>query len=438
MYSVEKWAETAVRILKYENRYFAQNIDSSSVDDFKKLINISIFKIFIENDEVNLNTLEIETPVFYDSCFCDILKLILQNKNFIQNNIKNLKLYLCNSSDFSSSYNYENTIIKNYISQIINLNQNLKKISLCHDNLPLYQSILTSKDFNYSNTLNTIIFSCVNFNREINLNDVFEQLNVLESVHIIYCSFNTSFIQQVVNLTKPFKLKSLFINEILSIESLQLLLQKSGCYLENCGYGFELYNLFLKQKLLELFVKYCRNIKFLDLCEYENQLAYPIFNLIENNKQNLNYLSINIFQVLILSTDITNYISCSSFILKNLGQVLPSRLEYLSLTLRIKANDFCFFLKSSQNTFINKLLINNKEGEDILPYIKKYIMKKRKVKYLAIMDSAFENTSFHYNFNNNDLFCLKDEVEEFRLYDIKVQNYDDSLIGVYNYIKEID
>ncbi|PKK69083.1 hypothetical protein RhiirC2_748999, partial [Rhizophagus irregularis] len=54
------------------------------------------------------------------------------------------------------------------------------------------------------------------------------------------------------------------------------------------------------------------------------------------------------------------------------------------------------FLKNSQNTFIKKLLINNrgskdKEGCDdtndlILSYIKEYIMKKKRVKYLAIIN----------------------------------------------------
>ncbi|RGB40024.1 hypothetical protein C1646_753819 [Rhizophagus diaphanus] len=63
-----------------------------------------------------------------------------------------------------------------------------------------------------------------------------------------------------------------------------------------------------------------------------------------------------------------------------LSQLLPIKLEYLSLTLIIKyENDFEMFLKNSQNTFIKKLLINNRESQDkefrdthdfILSYIK--------------------------------------------------------------------
>ena len=51
----------------------------------------------------------------------------------------------------------------------------------------------------------------------------------------------------------------------------------------------------------------------------------------------------------------------------------------MSLALNININDLEIFLKNSQNTFIKKLLISNKiqeKGGEILPYIKKYIMKK--------------------------------------------------------------
>uniref|UniRef100_U9V3Y4 Uncharacterized protein n=1 Tax=Rhizophagus irregularis (strain DAOM 181602 / DAOM 197198 / MUCL 43194) TaxID=747089 RepID=U9V3Y4_RHIID len=178
----------------------------------------------------------------------------------------------------------------------------------------------------------------------------------------------------------------------MQIDPLKLLLQKYGNYLENfkCGsYG-------IQQQLLELIMKYCRNIKFLDLYE----ITSLVFGLIENIKQNLNHLSINV----------VNYQEYS--ILRNLGQVLPSKLEYLSLALyMIKANDFEVFLKNSQDTFFKKLLINHLIRDhdridfiDILPHIKEYIMKKKRVKYLAI-----KNTSSAFDFREIDLSNLKDE-----------------------------
>src|SRR5687767_8393765 len=152
--------------------------------------------------------------------FNNFLELILQNINIIHN-IKNLNLYIEGSSEL-------------YILQVINLHQNLKKILLeGYDNILTYQSLLLSKDYNYSNTLNTIIFYMVDFRKIINLDEIFEQLNVLESIHLINCILDTGFAQQINNLTKPFKLKSLLISWSSQIESLYLLLQKSGDYLEN-------------------------------------------------------------------------------------------------------------------------------------------------------------------------------------------------------------
>ncbi|PKK76157.1 hypothetical protein RhiirC2_862792 [Rhizophagus irregularis] len=273
---------------------------------------------------------------------------------------------------------------------------------------------------------------------------IFDQLNVLESIHILYCySLDTDFIQQIINLTKPFKLKSLFLDEVLQIDPLKSLLQKSGDFLENFGFGYGL-GLYTsnesKQQLLELIIKYCTNIKFFDLPGFDDQNIYSAFELIKNVEQNLNYLSIDFCKLY----DFYNYdTKLSSIVLKNLGQILPFKLEYLSLTLMINTNDFEIFLKNSQNTFIKKLLISNKmQGgiEVILPYIKKYIMKKNSIKYLAIMETFFENTT-DIIFKSKDLFSLislKDEVKEFGEHNIKVQNYYDLQIQVCEFIKEVD
>ncbi|PKC66282.1 hypothetical protein RhiirA1_459944 [Rhizophagus irregularis] len=182
----------------------------------------------------------------------DILELILQNQNFIHN-VRNLKLLID-----------ENTRIYNLISQMIHLHQNLKKILISND-IYLYQlSLLLSKDYNCSNTLNTIIFYHVEFKLVNNLGEILEQSNVLESVHIFFCSFlNSNLTQQIINLTKPFKLKSLFIViEKSQIEAAQQLLQISGDYLENFWFP---YNASINQQLL----KYCKNIKLLYFGMYE-------------------------------------------------------------------------------------------------------------------------------------------------------------------------
>ncbi|GBC11657.2 hypothetical protein GLOIN_2v1778342 [Rhizophagus irregularis DAOM 181602=DAOM 197198] len=104
------------------------------------------------------------------------------------------------------------------------------------------------------------------------------------------------------------------------------------------------------EQLLELIMKHCKNIKFLDLNINVNQIIYSALNLIENIKQNLNYLSIKTYYNKELS----------SFLLQKLGQIIPPKLEYLDLYLcNVKACDFEVFLKKSQDTFIKKLLISN-------------------------------------------------------------------------------
>ncbi|EXX64736.1 uncharacterized protein OCT59_019119 [Rhizophagus irregularis] len=421
--SIEKWLEANNRTSKFGKGYLAQILDSAS--EFIRLINISIFKLFVEN-EVKLNTLEIETSsASYNTYVEIILEIILQNPNFIHST-KNLKFSILSTS--------EDALIKNHISQILNLHQNLKRILLGYNNLSFYRSLLLLKGFNCSNTLNTITFYHVDFKGIMNFDKVLEELNVLESVHLIYCSsLNTEFAQQIINLTKPFKLKSLFISEISLIESLQLLLQISGDYLENFGCGGYL-NQSFKQQILELIIKHCKNIKYLDVYRIDrHDTSLIVFSLIKNIKQNLNHISISV----------GNYQDYGiELLLQNLVQALPSKLEYLSLDLCIRAIDFKVFLKNSQDTFFKKLVISNIRWEggnyidyiDILPYVKEYIMKNKRVEYLAI-----KNTLIARNTKRNvDLFDLKDEVMEFKLHNIKVLSYIKLSTDIYRFLNEID
>ncbi|UZO17008.1 uncharacterized protein OCT59_008374 [Rhizophagus irregularis] len=345
--SVDKWFESVIRNRKFEIRDLFKDFD---------LVSKLIFKIFIEN-EIKLHTLEIWIPsTYYITYFNEILELILQNQNFIHN-IENLKLYI--------NFYDENMVINNHILKVIHLHQNLKKILIGSGYESLCQSLLLSKDYNCSNTLNTITFYYVDFRVIINLDKILEQLNVLESIHIINCSFlnDNSFTQQIINLSKPFKLKSLILNEVLQFKSFQKLLLKSGDYLEN--FGLELnYGLSSRQALLGLIIKHC--------------------------------------------------------------QALPSKLEYLSLILTVKESDFKAFLENSQDVFINKLLIKLQRGSDnISHYIKEYIMKRERVKYLAIESIK----------DNNQLSDLRDEVMEFN---IRVRSYYDLFISANKFIKNID
>ncbi|CAB5125788.1 unnamed protein product [Rhizophagus irregularis] len=149
------------------------------------------------------------------------------------------------------------------------------------------------------------------------------------------------------------------------------------------------------------------------------QNVYPVLNLIENIKQNLSCLSV--------SCVLDN--STSSILLQNLGQILPSKLEYLDLTLGIEISDFKVFLKNTQGTFIKKLLIRDsirKANYDLLPYIKKNIMKEKRVKYLNFR-----------NFNK-ELFDYRDIVKEFKSHNIIVQKYNDLHFDIYQFMRKLD
>ncbi|GES79291.1 hypothetical protein GLOIN_2v1784886 [Rhizophagus clarus] len=445
-HSVEKWF-AAVRTSttrEQHSRFFIRdtNLTRTQISNITKLIYKLLLVTLIKN-EVNLYSYEVTLLSRMEfEYFDEIFDLISENPNFIYN-IKNFKLdfdevtdnvkkfleFLCsNCNSISSlyflfpSYNYNNNypIIEKSLSQIIQSQENLKKILLGFNAYcPLYNSLISLKYPNCSNTLNTIIFYYTNFKNITVLNEVFNELNVLESIHIVYCySLDTKFIQQICNITKPFKLKSLFLHEKLQTESLELLIQKSGNYLENFGVTNS-----QSQQLLQLVIKYCSKIKYLGSIKLNNESIHLVLDLIRNITQNLNYLNIN-------HIDYSDN-KFSSIILRNLGQVLPVKLEYINLSLTIIIEDLEVFLINSQNSFIKKLLISNTKKEEvksIFPCIKEHIMKKERVKYLAIIET--------FRGKNADLFSLKDMVREFQSHDIEILKYSDSFINIYDFIRE--
>ncbi|GBC25161.2 hypothetical protein GLOIN_2v1872452 [Rhizophagus irregularis DAOM 181602=DAOM 197198] len=219
--------------------------------------------------------------------FYPFLKFLHSNCNSISSLNINIKLFFYNNNNSDVGITL---LSEEHLPKIINSQKNLRKISFegCI-NFPLYHSLLSLKNSNCSNTLNTIIFHHINFKDITNiLIEVFEQLNVLESIHIIYCSLDSDFVEKIINVTKPFKLKSLFISGNLQIEPIESLLQKSGGYLENFGSGSE------SNQLFKLIMKYCPKIKYFDLFDLDNchDNITTAFNLIKNIENTLNYLSI--------------------------------------------------------------------------------------------------------------------------------------------------
>ncbi|POG77015.1 uncharacterized protein OCT59_005933 [Rhizophagus irregularis] len=412
---------------------------NNNVFPSKTLFNYSYFiKLFIEN-EVKLKTFEIEISYNYlmnKRNFNKIFRLILQNPKFISN-IKNLKLHFdkeivkykfdynflkcfyhhCNLisslhirfSEYESFRNNHITI-ENQLSQIINSQKNLEKII-----------------FKLDNSTST--------NNNISL------YNIIESIHILECLiFNSNFIQQIIDLNK-FKLTSLFIRDEttrdknLQIELMQLLFQKFGEYLENIGFGSYVDDV-LKYRALEFINNYCKKIKFFDTCSISSVKKVHI--ALDSVGQNLNYFSIYIFY-----NHDENYKLTMEMILR-LAHVLPCKLEYLNLSFTgtpIRKNIWEVFFKSLGHIFIKKLLFRiNNLFDHILPYIKEYIMKEKRVEYLAIeahIEIQVGSGTYNIYRHNKELFTMTDELKEFESYNIKVREYSDLCIRAYEFIDEM-
>ncbi|POG77070.1 hypothetical protein GLOIN_2v1550842, partial [Rhizophagus irregularis DAOM 181602=DAOM 197198] len=236
--------------------------------------------------------------------------------------------------------------IEKQLSQIINSQKNLEKIIFSHD-INKYTSRVSGNsirlyniigDSNSSKPLKIIIFYRIDFRNILHIKKAFEQLYVLESIHILECLiFNSNFIQQIIDLDKPLKLISLFImnendqrslfmsdeDRNLQIESMQLLFQKSGEYLENIGIDSYV-NDVLKCRALEFINNYCERIKFFDIHMSNIQKVHIVLDSVKIFGQNLNYFSIGVF---------IHHEKNESIIemLLKLAQVLPCKLEYLEL-----------------------------------------------------------------------------------------------------------
>ncbi|RGB22158.1 hypothetical protein C1646_822654 [Rhizophagus diaphanus] len=151
--------------------------------------------------------------------------------------------------------------------------------------------------------------------------------------------------------------------------------------------------------------------------------------------QNLNYFCIHIF----INYD-QNDKSTMEMILR-LAHVLPCKLEYLNFLFTctpIRKNIWEVFFKSLGHIFIKKLLLRvNNLFDHILPYIKEYIMKEKRVENLAIEGYIEIQVRSGTRRRNKELFTMTDELKEFELYNIKVREHSDLYIRAYEFIDEM-
>ncbi|PKK64996.1 hypothetical protein RhiirC2_755776, partial [Rhizophagus irregularis] len=197
-----------------------------------------------------------------------------------------------------------------------------------------------------------IIFYGINFEKTLHIKKAFKQLNGLEFIHILECLiFNSNFIQQIIDLNKPFKLISLFIkdefrfnsdeNRNLQVELMQLLFQKFGENLENIRFASSVDGV-IQYRALEFINNYCKRIKFFDIYTYSIQKVHIALDSVKIFGQNLNYFSIYVS----LCCNETNESMIEMFL--RLVHVLPYKLEYLNLhfNTHIRKNIWEVFLKN--------------------------------------------------------------------------------------------
>src|ERR1051325_1637759 len=96
--------------------------------------------------------------------------------------------------------NISTKLFEKFSRIIIDSQQNLRKLAL-DDSSSSLSLLKNLKNSNCPNTLKIIIFHKIDFVNVDILNEAFERLNVLESVHIIYCPSFSNFIQQIIDIT---------------------------------------------------------------------------------------------------------------------------------------------------------------------------------------------------------------------------------------------
>ncbi|PKC59851.1 hypothetical protein RhiirA1_426560, partial [Rhizophagus irregularis] len=256
-----------------------------------------------------------------------------------------------------------------------------------------------------------IIFYGINFEKTLHIKKAFKQLNGLEFIHILECLiFNSNFIQQIIDLNKPFKLISLFIkdefrfnsdeNRNLQVELMQLLFQKFGEYLENIRFASGIDGV-IQYRALEFINNYCKRIKFFDIYTFNIQKAQIVLDSVKIFGQNLNYFSIYVS----LSRNETNESIMEMF--SRLVHVLPCKLEYLNLH---------FNYQIRKNVW------------------EEYIMKEQRTEYLAIEGRIETQSKYYYSidWDKKELFTMTDELKEFESYNIKVKEYNNLYIKAYD------
>jgi hypothetical protein len=423
--------------------------------DISDVICTLLIKLFIKNN-ANLNNLNISI-LSQNNLFIDLFEFIMKNEKFITD-IKNLTISSENIYLISPQFDSFLYSIPTIFSSIKNLNLNLKV-----NDIPLIKSLsdtiqsqshITSITFSFtrsdiiylfdtfkycSNTLISLKFlECDFTNINISSFKGLKYLTKLKYFHLINClGFKLHVIQPLLDIPTPLKIKSLTITDI-NINSIQLLLQKIGNYLENLYLSIQ--SDFMRESIIENIINYCDKIKFLHLNHIDYKNIPQICNLVTHFKNHLKYLTLeykfkfynsNALDMFPTNTNKYENQKGSSTLLKELGEILPNNLEYLNLYLSIDPNQLNDFLITCKRIGLKKLLIRNNNIENLqdnLNILKEFTLNNNNLNYLAYGIEYFD--TFKRSQQKSEL--LIKEIQSFEKME-KMMKYDDLVINIFDF-----
>ncbi|CAG8458960.1 7430_t:CDS:1 [Funneliformis mosseae] len=396
---------------------------------------ILLLKLFI-NSDASLNNFYMSTE---DSLGIALLEkmpelyaMISDNAKLISN-VKNISLMPMLQLNMTSQL---------FVISLPSLISSIRHLSICDDtNVSFVRNLIQSQTqllslsfckvkridlldhFKYCfNTLTLIKFEHCDFRKVLSF-DGLRNLTNLKSLHFDKCfGVTTQFLQPLLDIPTPLKIKSLKV--IGWFSGLDLLLQKIGSHLKH----LELYLIDDSERdaSFESIISFCDQIKFLDLSNFEIHNITQLYRLITHFSKHLRYLTIR-------NEKITPMDNCSrkrssivnSMIFKGLGQILPVSLEYFSLDLEINPDDFKVLLDNCQHVKLKKLLVRNDNFvfiDKTFSMLKEFVEIKR-VKYLAYELSTLFNPE-HPKYQNSEK--LASQIQPF----VKLRKYDDLILTI--------
>ncbi|RIA90750.1 hypothetical protein C1645_875899 [Glomus cerebriforme] len=413
-----------------------------------------LIKLFMKND-ASLNNLNISIISNNNNFFIETYDIIMKNPKFLSS----IENFTVSSRNIYSSSQFDSFLysIPSIFPSIKNLNLDMKV-----NDIPLTKSLadviqfqphlsslilsFTNSNISYlfenfkycSKTLTSIKFIDCDFTSILSFKGL-KYLTQLKCLHFINClGFRLNIIQPLLDIPTPLKIKSLKIGGgNINVNSIQLLFQKIGTYLENLYLSVPIDD--MREIIINSIIQYCDKLKFLHLSHINRKNVTQICKLLSHFKGHLKYLTLEykfIGSFVIDTTTMFPNINTNQYaesqegsliLLKELSKNLPDNLEYLDLYLSLEPNQLRIFLNNCKNFGLKKLLIRNNITENlpnILNVLKEFV-KNCNLDYLAYgIEYSNARKKDHQKLEN-----LSKEIQSFEKMK-KMKKYEDLVMDI--------